>query len=203
MIDVYIATLPKQESATPLLCAERQAEIDGISNERVRREKYYVWRLLEYAIKNSLGADASRLCFKKGENGKWSCDGFEFSISHSGDVLAVALSFMSVGIDVERIRVKNSERMANYILTQDELWDYASLCEQERVEWLIRKWCQKEAIFKLQNKDSFAPSKIAVADFFTCDREVLTNDEKYILALAAENEDDIKIFEIFENIDVF
>ena len=64
----------------------------------------------------------------------------------------------------------------------------------------------KEAIFKLQNKDSFAPSKIAVADFFTCDREVLTNDEKYILALAAENEDDIKIFEIFEifeNIDVF
>ena len=140
MIDVYIAKLPEIELNEPLACLERQIEIDGVANERARREKYYVWKLLEYAIKNSLGADASRLCFKKAENGKWFCDGFEFSLSHSGDVLAVVVSKSAVGVDVERIRVKNSERMSNYILTKSELEKYNFICEEEREAWLIQKW---------------------------------------------------------------
>ena len=200
MIDVYIALLPTQESSVPLFCGERQAEIDSISNERVRREKYYVWKLLEYAIKNSLGADASRLCFKKNENGKWFCDGFEFSLSHSGDVLAVVVSKSAVGVDVERIRVKNSERMSNYILTKSELEKYNSICEEEREAWLIQKWCQKEAIFKFQNKNSFSASEIETEKFFSCVKNFEIKNEKYILALAADNEDNVKIF---ENIDVF
>ena len=54
MIDVYIAKLPEIELNEPLACLERQIEIDGVANERARREKYYVWRLLEYAIKAAL-----------------------------------------------------------------------------------------------------------------------------------------------------
>lgn len=196
MIYVYVAKLPKESFSEPLLCIERQREVDGISNEKAQREKYYVWRLLEYAIKNSLGADASRLCFTKGKNRKWSCDGFEFSLSHSGDALAVAISDMAVGIDVEKIRVRKAERMAEYMLTQDERGEYKSINVNERDEWLIGKWCAKEAIFKSQNKDVFSPSKIETSEFFCEQRSFEIECEKYILAVASDKFQDVKIFEL-------
>ena len=65
MIYVYVAKLPLTESAEALSNIERQAEINSISNERVRREKYYVWRLLEYAMRQSLGIDPTEVEFKK------------------------------------------------------------------------------------------------------------------------------------------
>ena len=200
MTDVYLAVLPKCEPEAQISCAERQKEIDGISNEKTRREKYYVWRLLEYAIKNSLGADASRLCFTKGKNRKWRCEGFEFSLSHSGNALAVAISNKAVGVDVERINVRKADRMAEYMLTQSERAQYENVSESERDEWLIGKWCAKEAIFKSFDKDVFAPSKIEVSEFFSWVIPLSFEDEKYILAVAANDEDDIKIF---ENIDAF
>ena len=196
MIYVYVAKLPKESFTEPLLCIERQREVDGISNEKAQREKYYVWRLLEYAIKNSLGADASRLCFTKGKNRKWSCEGFEFSLSHSGDALAVAISDMAVGIDVEKIRVRKAERMAEYMLTQDERGEYKSINVNERDEWLIGKWCAKEAIFKSQNKDVFSPSKIETSEFFCEQRSFEIECEKYILAVASDKFQDVKIFEL-------
>ena len=199
MIDVYLAALPKQESNITLSCAERQREIDGVSNERVRREKYYVWRLLEYAIKNSLGADASRLCFTKGNNGRWSSEGFEFSLSHSGDALSVAISKSPVGVDVERIRVKNADRMASYSLTQVEQAEYSSLYEAQREEWLMRRWCAKEAIFKHQNKDAYIPSKIETAEFFSYITDIEIENEKYIIAVAAEKRDEIRMVYVTEN----
>ena len=200
MTDVYLAVLPKCEPKAQISCAERQKEIDGISNEKTRREKYYVWRLLEYAIKNSLGADASRLCFTKGKNRKWSCEGFEFSLSHSGDALAVAISDRAVGVDVECVKVRNAERMAEYMLTQSEHGEYDILFDTEREEWLIRKWCQKEAIFKSWDKDIFAPSKIEVTEFSTCVKAFEIESKKYILAVALSCDDNIKVF---ENTEIF
>ena len=198
MIDVYLASLPTSEPSRPLSCKERQSEIDGISNERVRREKYYVWRLLEYAIKNSLGADASRLCFTKCENNKWKTEGFELSLSHSGNALAVAISDRAVGVDVERIRVKSAERLADYTLTKSERAEYEKITERERDEWLIRKWCAKEAIFKSMDKDSFKPSAIETGEFFFDVRAISIDGEKYILSAAAKSADDVRVFKNIE-----
>ena len=201
MIDVYISAIPKRESTIPLSCVERQNEIESISNERVRREKYYVWRLLEYAIKNSLGADASRLCFTKGKNRKWSCEEFEFSLSHSGEALAVVISDRAVGVDVERIRVRDVNRMAEYMLTESEREEYENVFDNERVEWLIRKWCQKEAIFKSFDEEIFAPKRIETAEFFTLVTDFELENEKYILAVATQFESDVRIFNGIELLD--
>lgn len=198
MIDVYVASLPKREPSTQLFCKERQRDIDSISNVKVRREKYYVWRLLEYAIKNSLGADASRLCFTKGENRKWFCEGFEFSLSHSGDALAVAISDKPVGVDVERIRVKSADRLADFVLTESERAEYEKIADCERDEWLIRKWCAKEAIFKSLDKDSFKPTTIEISEFFCDIRAISIDGEKYILSAAAKSADDVRVFENIE-----
>ena len=49
VVRVYLAKLPEllDESKLALLGAARAKELNNIKNERVRREKYHVWRLLE------------------------------------------------------------------------------------------------------------------------------------------------------------
>ena len=200
MIDVYIAELPSVELNEPLSCEERQKGIDKIKNERARREKYYVWRLLEYAIKNSLGADASRLYFTRGENGRWICKDVEFSLSHSGNALAVALlnnkiKSNTVGVDVESVNGRSVERLADYMLTPSEREELCSVEDSMRQEWLIGKWCQKEAIFKSQNKESFVPRKIEVAEFFSDVRKIELNGEAYMLAVASVCSESVNVID--------
>ena len=194
MIYVYVAKLPLTESAEALSNIERQAEIDAISNERVRREKYYVWRLLEYAMRQSLGIDPAEAVFKKSANGKWTCEACEFSLSHSGDALAVAISKEPVGVDIERERIKRPDAMANFILTANERREYENISNEAREKYLIRKWCEKESAFKLQGKESFKPSEIETAEFFSTVTETELLLEKYILAVSSKSKDTVKIF---------
>ena len=46
LVDVYVAAIPEGKKRFPLSCKEREEEIAGISNERVQKEKYFVFRLL-------------------------------------------------------------------------------------------------------------------------------------------------------------
>ena len=198
MIKIYVARLPHYECDDPLFCVERQNEINSISNERVRREKYYVWKLLEYAAKDSFVQDVSSVRFAKGKNGKWSCKDFEFSISHSTEAVVVAVSDNSVGIDVERIRVKRSKKLAEYILTESEFFEYSDIPDEKSEDYIVRKWCQKEAVFKSQNKARFKPSEIETAEFFCVTKAFDIGDEKYILAVAAKRRQEVEIIELFD-----
>ena len=194
MIYVYVAKLPLTESAEALSNIERQAEINAISNERVRREKYYVWRLLEYAMRQSLGIDPAEVEFKKDTSGKWTCDACEFSLSHSGDALAVAISKEPVGVDIERERIKRPDAMADFILTANERREYENISNEAKEKYLIYKWCEKESAFKLQNKASFKPAQIETAEFFSTVTETELLLEKYILAVSSKSEDTVKVF---------
>ena len=51
---VMAAQIPDRDISDLLYPPERQAEIDGISRESVRREKYFVWKLLEYAVARTI-----------------------------------------------------------------------------------------------------------------------------------------------------
>ena len=196
MIKIYVARLPQNECNELLSCVERQNEINAISNERVRREKYYVWKLLEYAAKDSFAKDASNIRFVKSKNGKWSCKDFEFSISHSTEAIAVAVSDSSVGIDVERIRVKRSKKLAEYILTEEEYFEYSDVPDEKSEDFIVRKWCQKEAVFKMQNKARFKPSEIETAEYFCVTKAFDIGDEKYILAVATKRRQEVEILEL-------
>ena len=198
MIKIYVAKLPQTESCEELLCRERQKEISAISNERVRREKYYVWKLLEYAAKDGFGIDASNIRFMKSKHGKWMCKEFEFSISHSTEAIAVAVSDSAVGIDVERIRVKRSKKLAEYILTELELFEYSDVPDEKSEDYIVRKWCQKEAVFKSQNKARFIPSEIETAEFFCFTNAFEIGEEKYIIATAAKKRQPVELFELYD-----
>lgn len=76
-----------------------------------------------------------------------------FNISHSGDVVACAVSEKPVGIDVEKIRPVKA-RLAEKICTPAELdWlraapGWADTLAGEAVERFFRIWTAKEAWFK-------------------------------------------------------
>jgi phosphopantetheinyl transferase (holo-ACP synthase) len=84
--------------------------------------------------------------------------------------------------------------MADYMLTQAERKGYEALDEACREEWLICRWCEKEAIFKSWNESVFPPKKIETSELFCSSVTIDIDGEKYALAVAAKNRDEIRFF---------
>lgn len=197
MINVYFASLPEHldESKILLLEGSRLKEIEKIKNERVRREKYYVWRLLAYALKDSSGKELSSLFVEKNENGKWECADREvcFSLSHSRGALCVAVFGKSVGVDVEELRAPSSDILAfaRKILNSRELSEFSLLEEEEQISFLISKWTQKEAVFKMLGGKTFSACDVATDSVFVKTENVILNETKFVVSVATEQEDSI------------
>lgn len=155
----YICEIPSEYMPCEVFPSERNNEIIKTKNEKQKAEKYFAWRLLEYAISRLLDKSIEEISFKKGDSGKWSADGFDFSLSHSNGVVAVAISAHRVGIDIEEVSIPKSKSFASRILTDVETDELSALDDVEREEYLIKKWTQKEAIFKSRNLSVFSPKK--------------------------------------------
>ena len=135
-IYVYYAQTSVDTAERELYPRERTEEINGCKNESVKREKYYAWRLLEYAIKDVFSLDFNNLQFTKLPSGQWICDGCRFSISHSSGRVAVAVSDSDVGVDIEAVH-DIDERIANKALTDAEFSHYKRLKDGSREEYLL------------------------------------------------------------------
>ena len=183
---VYISEISKDTSVADVYPSERADEIANTSNEKARAEKYFAWRLLEHAISDCFGVKIDEIVFSKKENGRWCADGFDFSLSHSDGVCAVAISDSSVGVDIQRISAPRSNSFAKRILSEAEFEELYDLTEDSREEYLILKWCEKEAIFKSRNLAVFIPKETAIDSNCKIKTEFLTIGEKrYVLSVCA------------------
>ena len=130
------------------------------------------------------------------------CDSFDFSISHSCGVVAVAISESTVGIDVEQVKNPSSDRFADRMLSASELFEYNKTDESKKARYLIGKWSEKEAIFKSKNKSAFIPSEAKACEYenlFTYDFSV--KDVEFVCSVLAAKESKIEIdFVDFEDI---
>lgn len=194
IVDVYVAKIPENVQIKALYPEARTQEIENCKSEKVRREKYCVWRLLEYALRRSYGVNMQKLPFAKTENGQWTTTDYFFSLSHCDGVVAVALSRKAVGLDVEKITDK-MEKIKNKILTEAELSQYEG--QADKLLYLTEKWTQKESIFKMQGGKAFSPDKIQTSDYKT-HTTPLKNFDGYILSVAA---DEIKLVRTYQNVD--
>ena len=188
---VFVAEITEQMNVTPVYPAERYEEILNASNKCVRSEKYFVWRLLEHALSKSRGIRIGDVEFKKDENGRWTANGFDFSLSHSKGVAAVVISDSSCGIDIEAVCKPKSESFAKRILSEAEYAEFSSLAKESREEYLIKKWTQKEALFKARNLAAFIPAETAVesGEFVKTERLVISGKQYFCsVALMSGNE---------------
>ncbi len=179
---VYISKIPTDIEITDLYPPQRNGEIQKCKSPRVRAEKYYVWRILEKAITEALNIPIEEVSFTKTENGKWIADKLCFSISHTYDAVAVAISDNNIGVDIEALS-RYKKRIAPLTLTEKETVPLKYMSEDMRAEYVMTKWTQKESIFKTLNEKAFLPNTVETSAYPVKTEKIDLADTTYLLSV--------------------
>ena len=194
VVDVYVAEMPGDAKMPPLSCTLRQEDVERVSSPELRRQKYFVWKLLEYALERSFGFKNRDLTFRK-EGDRFVCDRAYFSLSHDGDALAVAVSRAPVGVDVQRIAHRHTDSLAERTLNGEELAFYTQLSEDEKTHFFYRTWSSKEALFKAAQKDVFIPKEQNTFRENVKNYETSIGGQTFYLSVATQTPDRIRFYE--------
>ena len=190
--DLYIAFIPDKpvEKVYP---TERQEYIQSTSNEVLRNQRYFVWKLLEYALKNSFGFDFKEMKFNLNEQGRWECDKCYFSLSHSNNVVAAAVSDGPVGVDIEFMERSFSDKLYKKILTDKEISEYINMEKSEQKNYLIKKWTAKESLFKIGESKVFHPKELQ-NDRKVYTNTIILNDIAFCYSVTNDNIEKLRVF---------
>lgn len=197
LLDVYAAAVPPELPVGPVLSPARNRALAETRAPALLRQRYLVWRLLEYAVRHSLGLDPAALVFEKTPEGRWFCPDFEFSLSHTEDAVAVAVSRAPVGVDVESLPIFRRRyqadpalcmRMLRHVAAPSELVDLAGR-EAETLLWL---WTGKESLFKMRQTGYFSPTEILCGP--ETEHLLLDLPPQVCLAVSAEDLSPLRVF---------
>lgn len=157
ILDVYICSV--SDGGVVDYPEERVREIQNITSLVLRRQKSATWTLLKTAAEHSYGYDFTALGFEKLKNGKWVCDKFWFSMSHTSEYAFVAVSDSPCGIDAENRREfakrwQNSGRLTSFVkkITADG--------EKHLHGGALELWIKKESAYKFGGEGNFCPGRI-------------------------------------------
>ncbi|MBQ9610760.1 MAG: 4'-phosphopantetheinyl transferase superfamily protein [Lachnospiraceae bacterium] len=169
------------------LYPQRKEAVLGFNNKKAAYTSLSAGIVLMEAYKRVYGVNGQNIVIEKGEYGKPYIvrkKEFKFNISHSGDYAVIAYStdeeVSSLGIDIERVRSKDSDMMvAHRFFTKDEI-EYISNgleCSDEDVRF-YKIWTMKEAYIKMTGKglstrlDSFSvyPDELKISGVFSSDK---------------------------------
>lgn len=188
VVHVYVEKFPFDVENDKIVPPEREKEIESCSNLGVRSEKFYAWKLLEKALMRSLGLKLENLGATRNKNGKWECSSCWFSISHSGDLVAVAVSRKPVGVDIEkRDEARFTDALEDKIVTKREASTLRRLKESGRRTALNTLWTKKEAVFKLDGAKSFRPKQIETSKYASTTKSIRCGTESYIITVASDD----------------
>jgi hypothetical protein len=175
---VVVRKFPFSVSNEDIVPKARENEILGCQSDKVRSEKFYAWKLLEEILQDKFDRNISEAYFDEAI-GKWKMEGLYFSISHSFNVAAIAVSSSPIGIDVERMSADRFENLkVEKILNESESLLPLSL------EDVCTIWSKKEAIFKTLDKARFVPRDIVVSQ--DVQSQIINVDgEEFVLSVAS------------------
>ena len=192
---VYLAPLPsklpsKLDNLFPPL---RNDVILSCKNDKSKREKYFVWKLLERCFFDVFNKKMENLCFSRSKNGKWLCtENYYFSLSHSNSILAVAVSLYPVGVDILHLTHQFSHTLENRLLCQNEKNILNSLPFSQKNEFLASVWAKKEAQFKKIDGEKTLFSVDTTTCSFFCD-DLLFSSERYFLRVATDYPESVSV----------
>ena len=169
---------------------ERAAEILSSKSEKVRRQKIAVWKLLLLAAKKTYCLPPDKICFERTKEGKWLCDKFFFSLSHTDGAVAVVVAEKPCGIDIE-YAPKFFEKCAYKSFIAAFLRQIGEKEDLNAGETL-KLWTKKESVFKRLGEGVFSPKRIDVKN-----ENVLTEIiGDYVLSVATTDKADKENIEI-------
>lgn len=145
-----IANFKLNEDIIDALIDVRRNYVNTITDVKRKTQSVAVWKLLEYAVK--LNFPNQKFDYKS-ENNVFSTVGnhFYFSITHSNNYVAVAISNSSIGVDVEECCSK--------ILKLKNKLKFSELGQTD-IEKLTVSWTEKESLFKATYGNNFFSKKL-------------------------------------------
>lgn len=188
VFSLYIMRIDDPAVKTEFASALRMEELSRVTNREVLGGKRATWTLLEAATHHAFGISPSNVRFDKKENGKWECDSFCFSLSHSEKYAAVAVSDVPVGVDIEEISAFEKK----YPPHRREMIKRKILSPNESPkEPLISLWTKKESIYKCLGTDGFSPKDTDTSRFGALSRTLF--DEVFV-SLYRTSPGELRIF---------
>lgn len=138
------------ESDIECLCEARKDYVQSISNKKRKLQSLVVWKLLMQVLREY--SDSMQFHFSN-ENGKWieSSGKVKFSLTHSNNIVAVAIADNNVGIDVEMFSEKILMLKDKFLVPENE----------NELVYLARKWTEKESSFKKGGMGNFFSFEIS------------------------------------------
>ena len=200
LAEIYVRPYPFETKNHKIYPAERKKEIKKCRNEDLKREKYYAWKLLEYALDNAKGIDIRKAKLHK-EGNKWCSDQCFFSISHTDDLVLVAVSSKNVGADMEKCDLERFGGFSNEdLLCESEKSGVESLEGDKRAEKLNRLWTLKEAAYKHSGEGVFSPAMVDTNKKPSVVRKVRSNGKEYFIGIVGD--DPLKVrFDVSDGIE--
>ena len=169
LLDVYLAAVPQHLVCWTVFSPARSQLLAETTAPSLKRQRWLAWHLLEAAAARSLGLDPARQCFEKNDDGRWSCPDFEFSLSHTEDAVAVAVSRAPVGVDVESLprfarRCASRPALCASVLRRVAAPGEGESAAQSDAERLLLLWTGKESLFKMRQNGDFSPSALVCGE---------------------------------------
>ena|ERR1700730_1129917 len=137
------------------LSAQERAQAAKFHFDADRKRSIVGRARLRMLLGHCLRKPADRLQFKYNEFGKPALDGrfypaLEFNVSHSGEVILIALAHgRAVGVDVEKMRMDMArEEIAARFFSPSECRTLAALAPELRCAAFFACWARKEAYLK-------------------------------------------------------
>lgn len=192
---VYVAKFPFQTDDDSIFPPERRREIESCANETVRAQKFFVWKLLEYALEKSFGLNMKTLSFFT-ERGRWSCSACDFSLTHCDRLCAVALSENRVGVDLQAVESERFIKLGDKILTARESETLKSLPDHIRGREISLLWTKKEALFKREGGAVFVPKNIETDGGHFAVKTVCEGGMEYFLTVATAPAQGVTFFSL-------
>ncbi len=139
------------EHAFDLLSADEKAHARKLGPAEVASRWIASRAALRTILSDHLGLLPTEISFAAGLAGKPELVGgeVEFNLSHSEDIMLLAVAPIRVGIDVERRRVmQDYPQLARHFFSPHERDLLDSLPAEQRHNAFFRCWCHKEAYIK-------------------------------------------------------
>jgi phosphopantetheinyl transferase len=201
---VWFCDLDKEEAHGPahesVLSSTERASAGRLKRPGDRRRFVAKCSFVRQTLGNLTGIAPWRLQFEHDLNGKPHLastlaathregTGFEYNISHSENILALAVAFgRDVGIDIEVVHpIGDVITLADSFLTKDESVRLGALPPRERYIEFYRNWTREEALAKWDGRGLVSRSPLTAADMNVnlSSFEITVGGKEFVGAVAA------------------
>ena len=151
-VRVYILDIsnkPYDPDKLSLLEPARRKNIEESKNYLYKLRAMYAGLLLRHALRCEGAELPAVLDVKYTEYGKPYVEGGKhFSITHSGNLVMVAVADFEIGLDAEIKQNKVYTHIADRILSEREYSEYSAVVGAAKSEYFLSKWVVKESYLK-------------------------------------------------------